>query len=178
MKLPTLALACWLAATLTSIAAPLPLEDLTKTLPEYANREYARQKLKVHLVLSSTIRVAEQTADRQVLDVLTLERFRDLHGDTVPVLVERRVTLGLASDQRWWLSNIQSTFRTIPESWDAKFGPYLEDYPNPQTAPPATDGMPPAKHLQSAFAQAISRWLRDVQYDNLTYDIDKKKVGH
>jgi hypothetical protein len=164
VKLPVLVLACWLTATLSSIAAPLPLDSLTKALPEYANREYARQKLKVHLVLSGNIRVAEQTANSQVLDVLTLERFRDLHGDTVPVLIQRRIHLGLASDQRWWLSDVQSTVQPIPESLDAKFGPYLEDMPTPRTAPPSTTGMPTATHLQSAFAQAISRWLRDIQY--------------
>lgn len=168
MKLPVLVLACWLTATLSSIAAPLPLDKLTQRLPEYANREYARQKLKVHLVLSGNIRVTEQTANSQVLEVLTLERFRDLHGDTVPVLAHRRISLGLASDQRWWLSDVQSTFQPIPESLDAKFGPYLEDIPKPRISPPSTTGMPPATHLQSAFAQAISRWLRDVQYSEKT----------
>jgi hypothetical protein len=169
VKLPILVIVCWLMTTLASVAAPLPLENLTNVLPEYANREYARRKLKVHLVLSNNIRVAEQTANSQVLDVLTLERFRDIHGDTVPVLVQRRISLSLASDQRWRLNDIQSTFQPIPESLDAKFGPYLEDYPNPQTAPPTTTGMPPATHLQSAFAQAISRWLRDVQYSEKTF---------
>jgi hypothetical protein len=163
VKLQTLSLVFWFTATLASIAAPLPLESLTKVLPEYANREYARRKLNVHLVLSGNIRVAEQTANSQVLNVLTLERFRDTHGDTVPVLVQRRISLSLALDQRWRLNDVQSTFQPIPESLDAKFGPYLEDYPNPQTAPPATAGMPPATQLQSAFALAIARWLRDVQ---------------
>jgi hypothetical protein len=158
-----LVLVCWLMMAVASIAAPLPLESLTKLLPEYTNREYARRKLKVHLVLSGKIHISEQTANSQVLDVLTLERFRDTHGDTVPILVQRRISLSLASDQHWWLNDIQSTFQPIPESLDAKFGPYLEDYPNPQTAPPTTTGMPPATHLQSAFALAISRWLRDVQ---------------
>ncbi|MBW4699007.1 MAG: hypothetical protein KME03_14120 [Aphanocapsa lilacina HA4352-LM1] len=164
---PTLALAAWLtlapvpAAAAPVITAERLAERLTEALPSYVNRAYTRERVPGNLVLTSNPRLTPAAGDAVAIQFLTLDRFLQ-RGELFPVLVERTVVVA-PSGGRWWLSDVRSVFRPIPEELDGKLGPYLEDIPVAQNSPPTLAGWPPYIALESAFAQAVTTWLRDVQ---------------
>lgn len=153
----------YLMLPVTARTELLPIETLSTALvdalPGYVNREYARKRWGGHLVLTSNYRLEAGPDDAQIVDLLTLERFSGRDGRQIPLLIERRIVLAPARDGRWWLSNVQTVFRPLPESLDARLGPYLK----PTDAPPTITATEPTVALESAFAQAVSTWLRDYQ---------------
>ncbi|AGY59482.1 hypothetical protein [Gloeobacter kilaueensis] len=145
--------------------SPLAVDELstrlTAALPDYVNREYARARSDWHLVLTSNPRVAHGPGDSYAIAFVTLERIFQ-KGRLVPVLIDRTIRVA-PSGGRWWLSDVRTVFRPIPEALDSKLGPYLGDYPKPQSDPPTIDALPPYTVVESAFSKAVTTWLRDIQ---------------
>jgi len=166
-RLIALTLAALLVSAAPGRAGSLDIDTLATRLVEdlsgYVNREYARQRVRGTLVLTSNPQVRPAADDARAIHLVTLERRPDDHGQLVPLLIERTILVAPAADGRWWLVDVRSVVRTLDEDLDRRLGPYLEDIPKPTDAPNTIVAASPYVSVDGAFNQAIRLWLRDVQ---------------